>query len=568
MAASYLSLTINGAPVEDVLLSSVKITQELNHHAWSKIRCRRTEDERFPIEAWLGKDLQIICHDDQDAERMVFDGFILEVELDYEIYGSYAARLKGVTRSYKMDLTPRHAYYTEKTLSAIANQLAGPAGLQANVLTGNRKPLNYVQWGETDWAFLNRIVDDHEAWIRPTAHGFDICNSFQSEVPLEWREDGAGLLDFKMRGVLAQPSVSGAHYDLHKMESKVFTKISDTAQFFGSSGPLVAAVQSESQKLPPDYAHQRARITTLEEYEKLLKKQSVRSIGSSIAGIGTSRNQNLQPGDKTSIQGVLDAQGIYGLVKVVHHWTKEGYWNKFRCTPWQNYTNREAPEFEPWYGVVPARVVEHNDPKKMGRLKVRYFWQEDGTAHWARMITLHAGGNRGFMFMPEVGDEVAVAFEDGDPERPYILGCVWNGVDMAPRHEFWGGDIAPNDVKRIVTKSGNHIQMVDKPGKESIVIGTPNSIRVALIANANETNRETLLLESSKGDIILNAPEGRIHFHSKYLSREVGPSADDTQGGSGGSADGRKDEIAKQIEDAQKQQQDQLQQQKDAQKGG
>ena len=46
-------------------------------------------------------------------------------------------------------------------------------------------------------------------------------------------------------------------------------------------------------------------------------------------------------------------------------------------------------------------------------------------------------------------------FEDGDPERPVILGSVWNGVQQAPRHGYYGEDIPNNDVKRIVTKSGN-----------------------------------------------------------------------------------------------------------------
>ncbi len=79
---------------------------------------------------------------------------------------------------------------------------------------------------------------------------------------------------------------------------------------------------------------------------------------------------------------------------------------------------------KPWYGVVPARVVGHNDPAKMGRVQVQYYWQEDGNANWARMVTPHAGSDRGFMFMPEVGDEVVVAFEDGDLERPGSPGLL------------------------------------------------------------------------------------------------------------------------------------------------
>src|SRR5262249_25178763 len=88
-------------------------------------------------------------------------------------------------------------------------------------------------------------------------------------------------------------------------------------------------------------------------------------------------------------------------------------------------------------GVVSARVIDHNDPRGMGRLQVKYDWQEEGETGWARMISPHAGSDRGVMFMPEKGDEGLVAFEQGEPERPVILGALWNGVNIAPRTGFW-----------------------------------------------------------------------------------------------------------------------------------
>ncbi len=173
-------------------------------------------------------------------------------------------------------------------------------------------------------------------------------------------------------------------------------------------------------------------------------------------------------------------------------------------------------------GLVTARVVDHNDPRKMGRVKIQYDWLESGETGWVRMTTPHAGGDRGFMFMPEVGDEVLVAFEHGDPERPYVVGCLWNGVDQAPHTEFWGGDIETNDVKRIVTKSGHRIQLSDKEGQEAIVIATPSKLKIALLEKADETGRSMILLHSEDGDIFCSAPNGRIHIRSKYFSREVG----------------------------------------------
>jgi uncharacterized protein involved in type VI secretion and phage assembly len=387
------------------------------------------------------------------------------------------------------------------------------------------RKLNYVQWGETDFEFLHRLVDDHGAWMRPTDSGLEIYDSFQSGTEVRWRGESGekGLVSFTVKGTLAPASFNGVHYNHHQMKSQSFTKVSDEAQFFGSLAPLVGAVQQGSKdKLPSGYLHDRNRVVTLDEYEKLLKKESVRSIGASVIAFGQSRNTELLPGNTVEVDEVLEANGTYGVTHVAHTWDPAGYVNQFTCTPWKNYTDPHPPQMKPWFGAVPARVVDHNDPKKMGRIQVQYFWQEDGPAHWARMVSPHAGADRGFMFMPEVGDEVLVGFEDGDAERPYIIGCLWNGVHQAPRDEFWGGDIAPNDIKRIVTKSGHRIQLVDKDGKESIVIATPKELKISLIENTDETGRSMITLHTENGDMFFSAPKGRIHFHSKFFSREVG----------------------------------------------
>jgi type VI secretion system secreted protein VgrG len=538
MSAAYMK--IGGDLIKDALLTSVEVTQELNDHWWCTVVCRQTEDKRFATEQCLGQDIKILTYDQDGAENAVFDGFILDVELTYEVFGSYTAQLTAVTRSYKMDLTPRKAYYLEKTLQDVAKELAGHAGLQSSVNGPSRKALNYVQWGESDFDFLNRLVDDYGCWLRPSAKGIEIFNSFQKGVSLEWRDE-QGLLRFKTKGTLGQPSFNGAHYDHHQMKSETYTKVSDEAQFYDSVGPLVDAVKNQSKKvMPPGYVANRARVMTLDDYQTVLKKESVRAIGGNITGHGESRNQQLLPGNTVQIDGTLDAHGTYGVTKVVHRWTPTGYVNEFWCTPWKNYTNPDPPEANTIQGLVPARVVDHNDPKKMGRIKVKYYWQEDSAAHWARMVSPHAGADRGFMFMPEKGDEVVVGFENGDPEKAVIFGCVWNGVAGAPRMGFYdkagdvtsNADMNDNNVKRIVTKGGNRIQMVDKEGQQAMVLGTPHSIRIMMLEGCKETGGTMLCLDSS-GDIFLNAA-GRIHFKCAHFSREVGPPGPGGAGGGSG----------------------------------
>jgi len=331
-------------------------------------------------------------------------------------------------------------------------------------------------------------------------------------------------LSFRVHGRVSQPAFNGTHYDARRMASKTFTNVAKDADFFGSSGRLVAAVQRESAKFPSGFVHLDSRAATASEYQQLLERESVRSVGSAIAAQGVSRNDALRAGDSVEIQGTLDASGTYGVTRVVHLWQRTGYKNEFSCTPWTQYVGPEPPQPAQVAGFVPARVVDHNDPRKMGRLQVQYDWLEDGQTAWARMATPHAGADRGFMFLPEKGDEVLVGFEHGDPERPFIVGSLWNGVDQAPRSDFWGGDIAPNDVKRIVTKSGHRIQLSDKEGKESIVIATPTHLKLGMLENAGETNRSMIVAYSDDGDIVLSAPNGRIHFQSQYLSRETGVS--------------------------------------------
>ena len=520
------NIQIGDGLLGDALLASVEVVQALNQHWWCTVECRQSSDEPVPVERFLGQTVEVRTFDEDGVAHVHFTGFILKVELLTEVWGSYGARLLAASSSYKLDLAARKQYYAEHTLAAVAAKACGYAELAAQVQAPAQKPLNYVQYGETDFAFLHRIVDDYGCWMRPGASGLEIFNAFQSGSTVGWRgEDGTdGLIGFKVRSRLSPASYSGSHYDHHAMASETYESVAKPAEFYPSVASTVGAVQSASASaLPSGFEPQRARAMTLGEYRQQLGAEAERSMGASVTGTGESRSQLLKAGDTVEIEGTLEPGGVYGLTRVEHRWRPEGYSNTFECTPWKQYRNPQPPAQRDWQGVVAARVVEHNDPKKMGRLRVQFFWQGDGATHWARMVSPHAGPDRGFMWMPEVGDEVAVAFEDGDPERPILLGSLWNGVQQAPREEFFGSDIPANDIKRIVTKSGNRLQMVDTPGRETVV-ATPNHTSMAMTEKSDATGRELVALHSD-GDIVLSAPAGRVHFQSKYFSREVGEEA-------------------------------------------
>jgi uncharacterized protein involved in type VI secretion and phage assembly len=127
-----------------------------------------------------------------------------------------------------------------------------------------------------------------------------------------------------------------------------------------------------------------------------------------------------------------------------------------------------------WYGVYPALVSDIKDPDGQGRVKVTLPWAPDtGTANyetWARVATLMGGNNRGTWFIPDTDDEVLVAFEGGDPRRPYVLGGLWNGTDKPPESM----DGAGKNYKKIIrSRNGVKITLDDQDGQEKLILETP-----------------------------------------------------------------------------------------------
>lgn len=134
-----------------------------------------------------------------------------------------------------------------------------------------------------------------------------------------------------------------------------------------------------------------------------------------------------------------------------------------------------------WYGVAPATVIDIKDPDGQGRVQVTLPWCPDSGGGryeaWARIATLFAGKDRGSWFIPEVGDELLVAFEHGDPARPYVLGGLWNGADTPPESMDGGGR---NDKKAIKSRNGVVITIDDKQGQESLLLETPGGQKLRL----------------------------------------------------------------------------------------
>jgi uncharacterized protein involved in type VI secretion and phage assembly len=134
-----------------------------------------------------------------------------------------------------------------------------------------------------------------------------------------------------------------------------------------------------------------------------------------------------------------------------------------------------------WYGVFPALVTDIKDPDGQGRVKISLPWSPDTDSSkyevWARLATMMGGNNRGSWFVPDVNDEVLVAFEAGNPRRPFIVGCLWNGKDKPPESMDGGG----NNYKKVLrSRNGVKITLDDQDGQEKMILETPGGQKITM----------------------------------------------------------------------------------------
>jgi uncharacterized protein involved in type VI secretion and phage assembly len=152
-------------------------------------------------------------------------------------------------------------------------------------------------------------------------------------------------------------------------------------------------------------------------------------------------------------------------------------------------------------GVAVGLVTNNQDPEGLGRVKVKYPWLgDDDESYWARLVVPMAGNDRGTWFLPEVDDEVLIAFDQGSLDYPYVLGALWNGKDKPPESNSDG----KNNHRTIKSRSGHIIRMDDTDGSEKLEIIDKSGNNKIVI----DSSQNSITIESG-GDIKLTA-KGKV----------------------------------------------------------
>jgi uncharacterized protein involved in type VI secretion and phage assembly len=161
-------------------------------------------------------------------------------------------------------------------------------------------------------------------------------------------------------------------------------------------------------------------------------------------------------------------------------------------------------------GVALGLVTNNQDPEGLGRVKVKYPWREDEQeSYWARLAVLAAGKDRGTLWLPEVGDEVLLAFDKGDIEHPYVLGSLYNGKDVPPETNADG----ENNTKLIRSRCGHEIKFFEKQGQESFKIETQGG-HVILLDDAAGSAQVEIKDSSGRNKITIKTTGNSVTIES------------------------------------------------------
>ena len=483
-------------------LERLELVQELGRHDRAQIAFFR--DTNFPvtIDQLAGHDCRIQIHDDDfDLDPkldVAFEGVVVSANQQHQLNGGSEWRLEACSRSIFLDADRNLRVFPELSLTEML-QLISPT---VNTVGAPDTPrADLVQWGESDWDFLVRAADEAGCFVRTVAGTIEVRRGFEHKGPaLTW---GRNLLTLSVRAAPRNTGAKGWAYEVSKKEGYVFRDRRQEASFMGVPA-LANAMLKLSRNFPstgdPLLLDHQSRAQTLGEFRERVMAESERALGGTIVVDGSSTRHQIAAGGTL----MIDDAGTFklphsfnelGVVRVAHVWDGQQYRNQFVASPWEHYTNPAPRARHIIHGLVTGECMSTEDPEGWGRVQVRLHFQEIGDPLlWARMVAPFAGNDRGIQFLPEVGDEVAIAFEEGDPGRPFVVGALWNGKDAPP-------DL---DYKQIRTRSGNTIRIGDEEGKESIQIFTPDGACMLQLENAN--GGATLTIHS-EGDISIEAKE-------------------------------------------------------------
>ena len=503
---------------------SLRLHQPINdHHRFELLLDLDSVSERY-VEGfkdgteWLGK--RLLAYEQSDGSPL-FLGVVARVSARKDSLDGGRLCVSGFSTTYLLENGENCHSWLDWTLADIVGELCEKAGVKLLANPENRDPVGYVcQYNESDFDFIRRLAWKYKEWLYYDGTRLVFGKpELPDAVGLEFERN---LISFET-GVqtLARPAkvFSYVSKDDHGMAEPTPDKPSGLDEL----GHKAFRASMELFREPAlQYAH--SRVHHMKEMELYVKKKQEAETAESHYVECSTKGVWLSVGSVVKLScsfgkrigSVANASmGEFLVIDVTHEVGDDRFYgNSFRAIP---SVARSLPVRDVGRSVAEtqvARVIGNADPDGKGRVQVQMNWQTGNMrTGWIRVMTPDGGGenvstNRGLVFIPEVGDHVLVGFRHGDPNRPYVMGSLFNGITG-------GGGGKGNSCKSITTRSGSTIKLdddtgniliADQTGKNLITIDGADAVTVASAKTISLSNgKASITLEDDK--VIISAKE-------------------------------------------------------------
>ena len=432
--------------------------------------------------------------------------------------------------------------YTQATASDAVTQVAQRAKLPAGQIDSSKTVFDHLgQFGQTDWEFLDGLAKrigfeltmrENKVDFRPREEAKSAPAQDTGKTnPLVLRL-GSDLLRFRSVITAAEQV---AEIEVRGWDVAQKRKIVSTVPAGTKSVELPTMKPADMAKPfgDPKYVASDVAYRTQSEADTAAKALA-EDIGSSFAEIDAVArgNPKLRANVGIKIENAGEPfDGKYTITAARHRYdpTHGGYTTAFSVTGRQERSlyglasggGRAAAGA----GIVIAQVSDANDPSNQGRVKLTFPWlSDDYVSDWARTMQPGAGKDRGAMVVPEVGDEVLVAFEQRDPQRPYVLGGLYNGTDTPSAKGPKLIDSGSGAVNRrsFVSRNGHRIDLLDEDGKTEGITAETGDGKLKIVLDSVGTkitvHSDGKVLVEGKNGIVVDAASSDLELKGKKIS--------------------------------------------------
>jgi uncharacterized protein involved in type VI secretion and phage assembly len=433
----------------------------------------------------LGKEVEISVAPPSGAPKKLLTAEVTSLEIEFEQFEKLYV-VRAYDKSHRLHRGRKTKSYLKQKDSDIASAVVSGAGLQAQVEATSDQHEYVLQNNQTDMEFLRDRAARVGYQVRFVDGKVKFGKTETSPAEATEQEWGITLLSFQARlSPVGQPnSVEVRGWDPKTKKALVGTASTPAAPSAIGDGKTGGAAAKTAFSAQAAFIITDLPVGTQGEATKIAQAALNEMALDYLTAEGTCFGEpSIKAGVLVPIKGVsVKYSGKYFVTAVRHEYNHDrGYMTTFFAhgrrpnsilgvvSRGGNGAGSSIPDRHLIHGVEIGIVTNNNDPDNLGRVKVKLPWMatNEGTeqeSDWARVVILGAGKQRGIWMLPEVNDEVLLAFEQGDPSQPFVIGGLWNGKDAAPDTTSNVRDGNGVNVRVIKTRVGHMIEFNDKTG--------------------------------------------------------------------------------------------------------